>query len=1108
MKKNRKVWFLKGDEMNLQIRKMKLTAILLFIFFASFGNSFSQIKLTVKFNQTEIRDVIQTIEEKTDYIFLYKDKIFDFSQKVTADFDNASFEEVLKNFCDKTNTSYEIRDRQIILNERDLNSVLRVQQAQKKEIIGKVIDSSGESIPGVSIVAKGTTNGTISDIDGNFSLSNLSSDDVLVFSFVGMIKQEIAVGNQSTFTVTMVVDAVGIDEVVVIGYGTIRKKDLTGSVAAVNVKDAYVAPAASLDQALQGRAAGVQVTSISGEPGSAATIRIRGGNSISAGNEPLYVIDGFIGGGDLSSLNSNDIESIQILKDASSTAIYGARGANGVILVTTKKGKAGKVVVNFKSSIGVQQLPQQIDVQTGSEFAAWINSQASNQSNLPFDLNNLPGEETNWQSVLIHDAPTTDNQLSVSGGNENTQYYTSVGYLSQQGIIKNSGFDRYSLRTTVDTRLSKVFKTGVNLSLSRTHSDNNTTNFTSLMRADPLKPVYEADGTTYTSNETYGVGNATGENLAATNALLLDETGKNRALINTYVQAELGKFIWKSTFGGDFGFNRTNTFTPSTLPSNIVAGLLASASIVQNSYSTLLNENTLNYSAKFGNHNISALGGITFQKNTSENTTQTGSQIPSDGVGVYAMNLAPSTNISMNSGYSEYSVFSLLARVNYSYLGKYIATATVRRDGSSRLGINNKFATFPSVGLGWNISEEPFLKNFTKLDILKLRTTYGVTGNSGVTPFSTLATVSLAGGNSIIDGVLTKGTSQGSLATPDLKWETTAQYDLGLEVSFLKGRVSSELDLYYKKTSNLILDADVPLITGFSTTIQNVGSLENRGVDFSLTVVPIQTKDFRFSTKIDISTYKNKVLSLGIKPFIQTSNLGAPANDENARLIVGQPVGTFWGYIYDGVDAATGEIKYKDIAGTEGVAGIDGTLGGPDGVINTNDKTIIGHANPDYYGGIHLDFQYKNFDLTTFFPFTVGGQNYNTQILQATEVTTNSFAYLRDRMWSVANPDNALVPKAGSTLWNKSNSLFIQDASYFRLGTLQIGYTLPSNLIKGITNCRFYFTGTNLFLIKAKDYLGFDPDVSSFGTDNVKRGFDNVAYPNNRSLLIGLDISF
>ena len=969
--------------------------------------------------------------------------------------------------------------------------------SQQREVTGKVTDDTGQPLMGATLIIKGTTTGTVTDFDGEFAIK-AKTGDVISFSYMGVETKNVTVTNLNILNVTLNKSDQMLDEVVVIGYGTQKKKDLTGSVSTVKAVEAYVAPTASLDNALQGRATGVQVTTTSGDPGSSATIRIRGGNSITAGNEPLYVIDGFIGAGDLSTINSNDIESIQILKDASSTAIYGARGTNGVVLVTTKKGKKDKVTINFKTSTGIQQLPNQLDVQTGTEYANWRNSQvAAGSTTLPFDLNNLPGEETNWQDILIHDAPMTDYQLSASGGSENTQYYISAGYLSQDGIVKNTDFERYSMRANIDTRLSKIFKTGVNISLSRTNSNNNNISFNGILQEDPLKPAYDEDGN-YTINN-FGFDNKNGSNLLAANELIDNETIKSRVLANTYVQAELGKFIWKSTFGGDFSFARINEFTPSTYTVNILQNRLAEGSIDQDTSVGLLNENTLNYSETFGNHSISALGGITFQTSTSESTMQKGKEIPSDGDGVYGLGLAPQDQISMSSGYSENSMFSLLGRLNYSYDDKYLVTATIRRDASSRLGDNNKVGIFPSFALGWKISEESFLKDFSKLDNLKLRTSFGITGNSGIAPFSTLARVSLAGGTSIIDGVPVKGVSQGALANPDLKWETTEQYDLGLEGSFFNGRLTAEVDFYYKKTTDLLLNAAVPNFTGFTTRLVNVGSVENKGIDFTLSGVLVQSEDFKFTTTLNISTNKNKVLNLGINPSLAVSNLGAPANDTSSRLVVGEPVGTFWGAIYDGIDPATGHAIFKDISGPEGV---------PDGIYSAAyDKTIIGNANPDYYGGIHLDFQYKNFDMNAFFPFSVGNENYNETMLLATETQVNSFSYLRDNMWSAANPDNALFPRVGSSSFNVSNSFYIQDASFFRLGTFQLGYTLPSGTIKAISKCRFYLTGTNLFLIKSKNYLGYDPDVSSYGKNDVKRGFDNLAYPQSRSMLLGLDIS-
>ncbi|MBU2939183.1 TonB-dependent receptor [Lacinutrix sp. C3R15] len=976
--------------------------------------------------------------------------------------------------------------------------------SQNKTITGTITDNSGQPLPSASIVEKGTSNGVQSDFDGVFSIEVSSETAILQISYIGFTSQEISVEGKEVFSITLEEDLAALDEVVIIGYGKVKKKDLTGAVSSVDAKDAYVAPTASLDNALQGRATGVQVTSSNGTPGSSASIIIRGGNSITGGNEPLYVIDGFVGAGDISTLNPNDIESIQILKDASSTAIYGARGTNGVILVTTKKGKKGKLTVNFKASTGFQSLPQQIDVQTGREFAEFINGTDPDQMDLPFDLNNLPGEETNWQDVLTRTAQISDYQLSVSGGSDNAQYYVSAGYLNQEGIVIGSGFKRYSLRTNVDTKLSKVFKAGVNLSLSRTETDNDDIgNFRLLIREDPLKPVYDSEGNYTIGN--FGVSNQT-DHLLANAKLNQNDTFRDRALINTYIQAELSdKFTLKSTFGGDFIYNKNHQFIPSSNPASIRQGLLGQAAITRFNDIELLNENTINYNETFGDHTLGVLAGATFQTQNRETVVIVANEIPSDGVGVNAIELAPSENVSINSNYSEAHLVGFLGRVNYSFKDKYLLTASIRRDGSSRLGANNRYENFPSMALAWKISQEPFMDNIESINNLKIRASFGITGNQGVNPFSTLSTFTTLNTATVVDGVIVAGVVQGNLSNPDLKWETTSQFDLGMELSMFNSRFSAELDYYYKKTNDLLLYAGVPAITGYENTLQNAGSLENRGFDLTLVGKIIDNEDFGWTTTLNVSTFKNKVLELGVNSFIDTSNLAAPANDTNSRLIVGEPVGTFWGAIYEGVDPATGDAIYKDISGPDGV---------PDGVYDPEyDKTIIGSANPDFYGGFQTSFRYKNFDLMAFFPFSVGNENYNEEMFLASETQLNSFAAIRDNMWSYADPDNALYPRAGSNSWNVSSSLYVQDASYFRLGTLQFGYSLPTDSVKGFSKLRVYFTGTNLFLIKSKDYLGYDPDVntSSNSTNTYSsalRGFDNIGYPQNRSLLFGLDLTF
>jgi TonB-linked SusC/RagA family outer membrane protein len=968
--------------------------------------------------------------------------------------------------------------------------------SQKKAVTGNVTDSSGQPLPGTSIIEKGTSNGTQTDFDGNFYLEIKDESSVLQASYIGFTKKEVRVGSQSKISIVLDEDASTLDEVVVIGYGTVRKKDLTGSVSVIKSTDAYVAPVANLNNALQGRASGVQVTSVSGAPGANSSIRIRGGNSITAGNEPLYVIDGFVGTGDLSSINSNDIESIQILKDASSTAIYGARGTNGVVLITTKKGKQGKVSVNYKSSYGIQQLPSQIDVQSGSEFAAWFNRVYPGAT--PFDLENLPGQATNWQEELTQSAPVSDHQLSVSGGTEKTQYYISAGFYSQDGIIKGSGFDRYSLRSNINTTLSKVLKTGVNISLSRTNTENSGVTFRDLIQADPLKPVYDENGNY--DDQVYGISNNSGQNLLSTAEQVSNETTTSRALINTYIQASFNdKFTAKSTFGGDFIFSKQDRLTPSTHSPSLFSGTLAQARIDQYNKVQLLNENTINYTETFGDHSINVLAGVTVQKTTREDVDINAQQIPSDGVGVNSVELGPQDQLSVNSNYEESSMFSLLGRVNYNYLEKYYLTASIRRDATSRFSKDNRVAIFPSAGLTWKMSEEEFLKDNEVIDHLKLRASFGLTGNQNVNEFITIA--SLSNAPSIISGGASANALEvGNIAAPNLKWETTAQYDIAAEASLFKSRLTAEVDFYYKKTTDLILDAEVPAITGKTTIIQNVGSLENKGFDVTLTGVFARTNDFDWSTSVTVSAVENKILDLGIKDFIETGNLRAPSGDTTGRLMVGQPLGVFWGAVFEGIDPATGDAIFADLSGPDGT---------PDGVYSPEfDHTVIGNSNADFYGGINTNLRYKKFDMNLFFPFSVGNDTYNTEVFLAPEANINSFSAIRDQMWSIDNATTATFPGAESGTVNTSNSLYVQDGSYFRLKTLQIGYTLPENLVKGISKFRLYCTATNVFLIKSDEFIGYDPDVNSNGTNNTLRGYNSVAYPQNKSLLFGLDITF
>ena len=683
-------------------------------------------------------------------------------------------------------------------------------------------------------------------------------------------------------------------------------------------------------------------------------------------------------------------------------------------------------------------------------------------------------------------------QISASGGSEKTQYYISAGGLSQEGIIIGSDFSRYSLRTNIDTQLLDNIKFGTSISLSRTVTNNaigNPGNLQDIIRADPLRPVFDEDGNFSIDN--VGIDNI-GNNLLADAVLNEDKTINNRALINTYVEAKIGeKLTLKATLGGDFVFQRRTAFIPSTNPISIVSNVLGQGEINQLNSFEWLNENTLNYADEVGDHTFSGLIGFTNQKFESDLTEINAAQIPSDGVGINALELAPLDNLILNSDTSDFALTSILARVNYGYKGKYLVTASARRDGSSRLGVNERFDIFPSLALAWRASQEKFLEN-SVINNLKIRASYGLTGNQEVPPFSTLATLNTAS-TAILNGGLVAGAQQGTLANPDLKWETTQQVDLGIEIGLFKSRLTAEIDLYYKKTEDLLLNAAVPSQTGFTSVLQNVGSLQNQGIDLSLAGILIQNPDFQWDVALNISTFKNEVLDLGTVDFITTSTIiqGTPTS----QLIEGEAVGTFVGAVYEGVDAATGDAIFADLNG--------------DGVFDPeDDTTVIGDANPDFFGGFQNNIRYKNFDLQAFFQFTSGNDIYNVDEFLVNGTQLNSYAGLRAGVWSAANPNNALIPRIGSASLNRSNSLFIQDGSFLRFRTLQIGYSISVPEKLGLTRFRLFATGNNLFQIRSDDYLGFDPDVNSAGTDSTIRGFDSLAYPQNRSILLGFELAF
>jgi len=967
---------------------------------------------------------------------------------------------------------------------------------QQRTVTGQVVDADNSPVAGVTVLVEGTSLGTITDNNGFYTI-NIGpdiQDPVLMFSFIGMKSQSVAVGNRTTINITMSEELVSVDEVVVIGYGTVKKSDLTGSVASVKPDEILKAPVARIDQVMQGRAAGVYVTSYSNEPGGGTTIRIRGGNSITAGNEPLYVIDGVIGAS-LNSIAPNDIESIEVLKDASSTAIYGTRGANGVILITSKKGNVGKTKVTVSSSHGWQKVAGKVDVMNGREFAQYRNNGALNTGVAPFyDMDNLP-PDTDWQAEALRTAYMTDNSISVTGGTQQTQYYLSGNFLKQEGIILNNEFNRYNLNLNVNQNISDFVKIGVNLRYLNMYTDNTKYTAGALAILNPLLSVYDEDGD-YTYQYESGV---LFDNPICAANMNTDESLNDR--ITAIANAEFNIFTgltFKTSFSFEKANNKTQVYLPGSKPNRAAQNSGGFGSIDNNDQTTVLNENILGYEKRFSNSSLSILLGQTIQSFKGETSFLSGDKLLNDVTKFYALEFTEVDYRTITSAYNQWNIVSFLGRVNYSLGNKYLFTATFRRDGSSRLGKNNKWANFPSAAFAWKMSEEPFIKDLGIFDNLKLRTSYGITGNQGIPTFSTLPRLGTLQG--IIDDTEYTGVVQGTLENPNIRWETTAQFDVGIEAGFLKNRLNVELDFYYKKTTDLLFDVEVPYFTGFQTQLQNIGSLQNHGYEALIDAKVISKQNFSWNVTANISQYRNKILDLGDKEYIETDRLPAPSQAVTGKLIEGEPLGVFVGYIVEGVDPVTGDFVFKDTNDDE--------------VIDSEDEGIIGNSNPKFFGGIQNTFRYKNIGLSIFFQGVYGNDLYNTRLYNSSSLEVsghelNTYSKVTAHQWTVENTEGAEWPGAGiaNNILAYSNSKFIQNGSFLRLKTLELSYILPK-INRLFSEARIYFTGTNLFLIKDKDYLNYDPEVSEFGTDDVLRGYDNVVYPNNKSFVFGINLTF
>ncbi|MDP2338805.1 MAG: SusC/RagA family TonB-linked outer membrane protein [Bacteroidota bacterium] len=1103
------------------LRVMKLTAFLVLILVIDVSASlYSQnSKVSVKVVNGTLSEIFNKIEEQSEYRFFYQNEQIRDVERKSIDVSNKNTLELVSDLLGSTDLTYKLVDRNIIIFPSSERNIMENAFQQQKSVSGKVTDSTGASLPGVSVVVKGSTSGTITDASGTFSLANVSSDATLVFSFIGLKTQEIAVGGKTTINVTLEEESIGLDEVVAVGYGIQKKSDITGAISSINVANLAGTPLKSLDQALQGRTAGVLMVQTSGMPGAGSTVRIRGGNSISGGNEPLYVIDGTpIYPGQISSqtnlspLNGiavSDIESMEVLKDASSTAIYGARGANGVILITTKRGKAGKTKISFDSYYAIQNISKEIKLLNAPQFEKFANEADVNAGGPPIYDETVTPETTDWQKLVREDnAPIQNYQLSVSGGDEKTQFLTSVNYYKQVGIIKATDMDRFSFRANLDQKISKTLKYGISLSIAQVNSNRaGTSALESMMDAPPNMPVKDANGNYNQFNRLGAVFN----NPVAVVNDLLNNNEQFRLLGNAYGEWQIIKgLLFKSTLGEDIIFSDSRSYIPMTL--NAGANVKGDASGSSDRTYTWLNENTLNYNTEFGKNKIGLLTGFTQQSSRWE-TLGAGAQgfvndfLQANDLGSGTVAKVPS------SGVSQWGLMSFLGRANYGFNNKYLITASIRADGSSRFGKNNRWGYFPSTAIAWRVVEEDFIKQLNLFSNFKVRISHGITGNQdgiGTYPsISRLTNVNYLAGNIKYTGYVPS-----QIANPDLKWETTIQTDAGIDLGFFKGRLNISADAYYKKTSDLLLNVTIPATSGFYTALKNVGSVENKGIEFSVDATPFD-REFKWNLNFNIAFNRNKVLSLG------KENSIVPAGGDNIAglnlsriLIVGQPVGIFYGLLGAGTfsttdqisasaqpNAKAGDIRFKDISGIDGV---------PDNKINDFDRTIIGSAQPKFYGGLTNTFSFKNVELSVFIVGTYGNNIYNADKARLEDLMgwSNNSASVLNR-WTPEN-QNTLIPRAlNSKFTNRSWDYLVEDGSYLRIQNIQLGYNLPKRLISkfGIINAIKLYASLNNYFTFTK-YSGRDPEVSRYGTDNVGAGYDYGGYPTAKSIIFGINANF
>ena len=1113
-------WAIKALQLPEQIvqqipRSMKLSVLALFCSagIAWSAESYAQeAKVSLHANNETVESVLKSIENQSEFSFFYNVHHVDLDRRVSLSADQSDVFYVLGQLFEGTDVTYKVLDRKIILTKADVKE--KAPQQNGRTVTGKVVDKNGEPIIGANVVVKGTTNGTITDIDGNFSL-NAAQGETIEVSYIGYINQEVKLANQKSLQIRLNEDTQKLDEVVVVGYGTQIKRNITGSVQSVSSDDMADLPVGQMTQKLQGKFAGVQINQTTGKLGEGMSVRVRGQASLAGGTTPLYVVDGMPLVGNITHINPDEIESISVLKDASASSLYGSRAANGVVLIQTKQGGTGKQL-SFDAYAGVQFVPQarRPDMMNAQEFAQFQKERAE-ENGLPVDpaYQNPEslGEGTDWYDVIFRPAAIQNYSLSYSNGSKDFKTSTVLGYYKQDGVLRNSFYQRFTARANSEYNFRDIVRVGVNVAPTYINGNQPVSDgewwlskgiIQGALLTSPLCPYINEDGSIPLTASGAGMF----ENPNWYNVLQLNEDKFHtlRMIANAFLEVQPIKDLKiKTSVNGDATYNKANTLRPSKSGETYNAPYLI-PSTTENSYSNYswLWENTATYSKTINDHSFDVLVGFSAQEFHNESTYIEGRNYPDDKI----TTLNAAETITANSNIEEWALLSYIGRLNYNYKGRYLLSAAIRRDGSSRFGALNRWGNFPSVSVGWVVSDEEFLKPIQdKLSFLKVRASYGLVGNDQIGNYAHLANIGTI--NYSFNNALAAGRGATSMGNPMLGWERNKQFDFGIDMSFFNNRISFMYDYYNKRTDALLYSLEVPISSGFWNIQSNAGELKFWGHEFTLSTKNL-TGEFQWTTDFNLTYNDNKCLSLGKD--------NAPIIGQNITQ-VGERIGQFYGLVWEGLynnqeefdkypkhtNATVGTVRYKDSNG--------------DGVVTqADDREVIGNPVPLWLLGMTNNFSYKNFDLSIVMSGGFGYQlaNMNDTSAGNLDGVFNVYKAVANRWKSPEDPGDGRygTTKIGTTGPERDwfSSRFLYDASYLTIKNITLGYTVPLKSTEVIKRLRAYLSFQNVYTFTG--YVGPNPEASQDKAGNASgtlyQGFDYTSHPIPRTVTVGFNISF